>query len=152
MPLFTHRPTNLQQSHTPFSFNFALSAGYILQRSFRNRSERDVDHPDQLCLDVGDTDVAEDPALGLAEALEDRELTISEHRRRKSRKKRDERLPDHLPGYEVPEPRRLGPTYSYNQSSFLGETHVPIHRHALGARQYSEIAAKRKSVRKRTKP
>ncbi len=42
--------------------------------------------------------------MGLAEAVEDLEQMIPEHRRRKARKKRDERLPDHLPRYEVTAP------------------------------------------------
>jgi transposase len=72
-----------------------------MQKRFRNRSERYLDNPDQLRLDLGDTDEAADAALGLAEAVEELELTIPEHRRRKPRKKRDERLPEHLPRYEV---------------------------------------------------
>ena len=43
---------------------------------------------------------AADAALGLAEAVDDAQI-IPEHRRRKPRKKRDEKLPEHLPRYEV---------------------------------------------------
>ena len=72
-----------------------------MQQRFRNRSERYIDNPDQLRLDFGNTAEAADAALGLAEAVEDLEQTIPEHRRRKPRKKRDEKLPEHLPRYEV---------------------------------------------------
>ena len=76
---------------------YKLAYDKLLQQRFRNRSERYLDNPDQLRLDLGDTDEAADAALGLAEAVEDLELTIPEHRRRKPRKKRDEGLPAHLP-------------------------------------------------------
>lgn len=81
--------------------DYKLAYNKLLRQRFRNRSERYLDNPDQLRLDLGDTDEAADAALGLAEAVEDLELTIPEHRRRKPRKKRDERLPAHLPRYEV---------------------------------------------------
>ncbi len=69
----------------------------LLQKCFRNRSERYIDNPDQLRLDFGDTDDAADAAEGLADALEDQYETVPEHQRRKPRKKRDERFPEHFP-------------------------------------------------------
>ena len=80
---------------------YKLAFDKLMQQRFRNRSERYIDDPDQLRIDFGDTDEAADAALGLADAVEDLEQTIPEHRRRKPRKKRDERLPEHLPRYEV---------------------------------------------------
>lgn len=80
---------------------YRLAFDKLMQERFRNRSERYIDNPDQLRLDLGDTDEAADAAAGLADAIEDRQQTIPEHQRRKPRKKRDERLPAHLPRYEV---------------------------------------------------
>jgi len=79
---------------------YKLAYNKLLQRAFRNRSERYIDDPDQMRLDFGDTDQAADAALGLANAVEELEQTVREHTRRR-RKKRDESLPDHLPRYEV---------------------------------------------------
>jgi len=79
---------------------YKLAYDRVMQHRFRNYSERYIENPDQLRLDFGDTDEAADAALGLADALEDMQ-TIPEHKRRRTRKKRDEKLPDHLPRYEV---------------------------------------------------
>ena len=87
----------LSQEHAELQ----LAYNKLLQQRFGNRSERYIDTPDQLRLDFGDTDEAADAANGLTDALEDLEQTIPEHKRRKPRKKRDEKLPDHLPRYEV---------------------------------------------------
>jgi len=78
-----------------------LAYNKLLEQRFRNRSERYLDDPDQLRLDLGDTDEAADAANGLSEAVEELEQTIPEHTRRRPRKKRDESLPAHLPRYEV---------------------------------------------------
>jgi hypothetical protein len=78
-----------------------LAYNKLIEQRFRNRSERYLDNPDQLRLDLGDTDEAADAALGLAAAAEEFEQTIPEHQRRRRRKKRDESLPAHLPRYEV---------------------------------------------------
>lgn len=80
---------------------YKLAFDKLMQQRFRNRSERYLGNPDQLRLDFGDTDEAADAALGLAEAVEDQQQTIPEHKRRRPRKKRDESLPAHLPRYEV---------------------------------------------------
>jgi transposase len=94
---------------------FKLAFNKLLEQRFRNRSERYIDDPDQLRLDLGDTDAAADAALGLADAVEDLELTVPEHKRRKPRRKRDENLPAHLPRYEVtaklPESEKVCPTH-----------------------------------------
>jgi transposase len=80
---------------------YRLAFDKLMQQRFRNRSERYIDNPDQLRLDLGDTDEAADAAAGLADAVEDQQQTIPEHQRRRPRKKRDENLPAHLPRYEV---------------------------------------------------
>ncbi len=74
-----------------------------LELRFHKRSERYIDNPNQLRLDLGDTDDAADAANGLAEAVEDADLDSSSRpqRNRRPRKKRDESLPAHLPRYEV---------------------------------------------------
>ena len=75
----------------------------LLQRAFRHRSERYREDPNQLKLDFGDTPEAADAAEGLAEAVQEAELLVAEHvrRRRKPHKARDESFPAHLPRYEV---------------------------------------------------
>jgi transposase len=72
----------------------------FVQKAYRNRSERYIDNPDQLRLDLGDTDDAADAAEGLAQAVEESGHRVREHTRR-PRKPRDESLPEHLERYEV---------------------------------------------------
>ena len=82
-----------------------LTINELLQRAYRNRSERYREDPNQLKLDFGNTPEAADAAAGLAEAVEEAgQVIVAEHqrRRRKPRKPRDESLPAHLPRYEVP--------------------------------------------------
>jgi len=80
-----------------------LEINELLQRAYRNRSERYHEDPNQLKLDLGNTPEAADAAEGLAEAVQEAEITIAEHtrRRHKPRKARDESLPAHLPREEV---------------------------------------------------
>ena len=80
-----------------------LTVNELLQRAFYKRSERYLGSPDQLRLDFGDTDEAGDAAEGLAEAIEQAELIVAEHKRRRRShpKRRNEQLPEHLPRYEV---------------------------------------------------
>jgi transposase len=78
-----------------------LAYNELVQRAFRKRSERYLANPDQLRLDFGNTDEAADAARGLADAVEEVEQTIPEHKRRRPTKRRDEGLPAHLPRYEV---------------------------------------------------
>ena len=63
-----------------------LAFDKLMEQRFRNRSERYIDNPDQLRLDFDDSDEAADAALGLADAVEDLQQTIPEHRRRKPRR------------------------------------------------------------------
>jgi len=71
----------------------------LWQERFAAKSERYIDNPDQLQLDFGDTDEAADAAAGLHEAIEEADL-IPAHKRR-TPKKRNEALPEHLPREEV---------------------------------------------------
>jgi transposase len=74
----------------------------LVQRTFRKRSERYTENPDQLRLDLGDTPEAANAAEGLADAVEELKQTIPEpKRRRRQAKKRNEQLPAHLPRREV---------------------------------------------------
>ena len=77
-----------------------LAFAELLQRAFRNRSERYVHNPDQLRLDFNNTEDAADAAAGLAEAIEEarpqEEQVIAEHTRRRPRRQRQENLPEHL--------------------------------------------------------
>ena len=70
-----------------------------LQRVFAKRRERYIANPDQMLLDFGEGDGIADAAAGLAEAVE--EQVIREHTRRRRRAPRDEKIPDHIPRYEV---------------------------------------------------
>jgi hypothetical protein len=54
-----------------------LAYAELLQRAFRHRSERYLHNPDQLRLDLGDSDAAADAAAGLAEAIEEARLRES---------------------------------------------------------------------------
>lgn len=83
---------------------YKLALDKLMQQRFRHSSERYLDDPDQLRLDFGDTDEAADAALGLGEAVEEQSQTIPAHQRRKPRRKKDEKLPQHLPRYEVTAP------------------------------------------------
>lgn len=78
-----------------------LALTELLQRAFRRRSERYINDPNQLQIDFGDTDDVADAAAGLAEAVaEAGQQVVKEHIRR-PRKPRNEKLPEHLPRYEV---------------------------------------------------
>ena len=79
-----------------------LAYAELIQRAFRNRSERYINDPNQLQLDLNGTDDAADATEGLAQAVEESEQPVKAHtRRRHSRKPRSEALPEHLPRYEV---------------------------------------------------
>ena len=78
-------------------------AEYI-ERLFRKRSERYINDPSQLRLDLGNTEAAADAAEGLAQAVEEASRTVevqAYERRRQRRCERKEELPEHLPRYEV---------------------------------------------------
>ena len=84
-----------------------LAFAELLQRAFRRRSERYLENPDQLRIDFGNDEAAADAAAGLSEAIDESqaavatEQTVREHTRRKRLKPRQDRLPEHLPRYEV---------------------------------------------------
>ena len=79
-----------------------LAFAELLQRAFRKRSERYLEDPNQLKLDFGGTEDAADAAEGLAQAIEEAEILVPEHTRHKRvRRPRQEKLPEHLPRYEV---------------------------------------------------
>ncbi len=81
-----------------------LTIDELLQRLFAKRSERYIEDPNQLKLDFGDTPQVADAAEGLSDALvEQAEIIVDEHKRRKQaqKKPRREQLPEHLERYEV---------------------------------------------------
>lgn len=95
-----------------------LEAAYaeLVQRAFRHRSERYLNDPNQLMLDLGGTVDAADAAEGLTQAVEEAGLPVKAHtRRRHVCKRRSEALPEHLPRYEVearvPEQARYCPQH-----------------------------------------
>jgi transposase len=84
--------------------NLELAYAEAIQRAFRNRSERYINNPNQLQLDLkGTLDVA-DAAEGLAQAVEESGQRVREHVRSRPGQQRHEALPAHLPRYEVEAP------------------------------------------------
>lgn len=79
-----------------------LALAEAIQRMFRQRSERYLNDPNQLRLDLGGTNDATDAAEGLAQAVQEAGLPVKAHtRHRHVPKPRTEALPEHLPRYEV---------------------------------------------------
>jgi len=85
-----------------------LEIAHLIKLAFGRRSERYLEDPNQLKLDLGSGDEAHDAAEGLHDAKQEQaaadELIIAEHIRRKqakAEKPRDEKLPAHLLRYEV---------------------------------------------------
>jgi transposase len=106
-------PTNLADAHALIeqllntndelrrnNQDLELTLVELLQRAFRNRSERYIENPDQLRLDFKDSDDAADAAEGLAQAAEESGQRVREHTRY-PRKPRNESLPEHLPRHDV---------------------------------------------------
>ena len=83
-----------EKQHIELAFNA------LMHRIFAKRSERYLDNPNQLKLDLGESDAAADAAEGLAQAVEEAGLPVKSHVRR-VRKPRNESLPENLPRYEV---------------------------------------------------
>jgi len=82
-----------------------LALAEAIQRAFRQRSERYLNDPNQLRLDLGGTGDAADAAEGLAQAVQEAGLPVKAHTRRQHvPKPRSEALPAHLPRYEVEAP------------------------------------------------
>ena len=80
-----------------------LTINKLLQQAYRNRSERYREDPQQMRIDFGNTPEAGDAADGLTQAVQEAEIVIAEHtrRRHKPRKPREEALPaDCYSGYQ----------------------------------------------------
>jgi len=92
----TNAIETLRQEKERIQAEFAL----WMQHIFARRSERYLNDPNQLKLDLGGDDHAADAAEGLAQAIEESGIEVKSHVRR-SRKRRDESLPEHLERYEV---------------------------------------------------
>jgi len=92
----THVIETLRQEKQEIELAFTV----WMHRLFAKRSERYLDDPNQLKLDLGDDDNATDAAEGLAQAVEESGRPVKAHVRR-VRKLRNESLPEHLPRYEV---------------------------------------------------
>jgi len=86
----------LRQEKERIQAEFAL----YVQRIFARRSERYINDPNQLKLDLGNDDNAADAAEGLAQAVDESGIEVKGHVRR-PRKPRDESLPENLERYEV---------------------------------------------------
>lgn len=92
----TNKIETLRQEKKRIEAEFAL----YVQRMFARRSERYVNDPNQLKLDLGGDDHAADAADGLAQAVEESGIVVKSHVRR-PRRRRDESLPEDLERYEV---------------------------------------------------
>ena len=92
----TNANDTLRQEKEQIEAEFAL----WMHRIFARRSERYINDPNQLKLDLGDDDNAADAAEGLAQAVEESGIEVKSHVRR-TRKPRNESLPENLPRYEV---------------------------------------------------
>jgi transposase len=99
-----HQIATLEDKHLAQQLEIA----YLIKLAFSRRSERYLDDPNQLKLDLGSGDEAHDAAEGLHDAKQEQaaadELIIAAHIRRKqakAEKPRDEKLPAHLLRYEV---------------------------------------------------
>ncbi|MEJ2679409.1 MAG: IS66 family transposase [Gemmatimonadota bacterium] len=106
-----------------------LEAAYaeLVQRAFRHRSERYIENPNQLMLDLGGTADAADAAEGLGQAVEEAGLPVKAHtRRRHASKPRSEALPEHLPRYEVEArvPERTKHCPQHGQRTLIGYDRV----------------------------
>lgn len=77
-----------------------LAFNVWMHRLFVRRSERYLNDPNQLKLDLGEDDAAADAAEGLAQAVEEADRPVKANVRR-TRKSRTESLPENLPRYEV---------------------------------------------------
>ena len=73
-----------------------LELKLLIERFFGRKSERYVEHPNQLRIEFGDSDQVDDAIEGIQQAKEEQETTVAEHTRRK-RGARNEKLPEHLP-------------------------------------------------------
>jgi len=79
-----------------------LEMAELIRRMMIKRSERYIEDPNQLKIDFGSTDDIDDAVEGLKDAVEEVELTIPEHKRRKrKRQPRNEKFPEHLERREV---------------------------------------------------
>lgn len=81
--------------------DYKLAFNKLMEQRFRNRSERYIANPDQLRLDFGDSDEGADAALGLAEAVEERDVPPARQKRKVTRRTKEELFPPHWPRIEV---------------------------------------------------
>ena len=95
-----HSQTNAIEKLRQEKQEIELAFNVMMHRIFAKRSERYLNDPNQLRLDLGESDAAADAAEGLAQAVEEAGLPVKAHVRR-LRKPRNESLPEHLPRYEV---------------------------------------------------
>jgi len=95
-----HSQTNAIEKLRQEKQEIELAFNVMMRRVFARRSERYLDDPNQLKLDLGESEAAADAAEGLAQAVEEADLPVKAHVRR-VRKPRDESLPENLPRYEV---------------------------------------------------
>lgn len=73
-----------------------LELKLLLERFFGRKSERFLEDPNQLKLELGDSDQVDDAIDGIYQAKEELEIEVPAHRRRTSRRSREETFPDHI--------------------------------------------------------
>lgn len=88
-----------------------LELKLLIERFFGRKSERFIENPDQLRLELGDTDQVEDAVEGIKLAKVERDESPP---RRRERLPRREKFPAHLPReiviVDLPEPEKAGLT------------------------------------------
>lgn len=95
-----HSQTNAIETLRQEKQAIELAFTVWMHRLFARRSERYLNDPNQLKLDLGDDDNAADAAEGLAQAVEEAGRPVKGHVRH-ARKPRNESLPENLSRYEV---------------------------------------------------
>lgn len=97
-----HSQTDTIEQLRRAKVDLELALAEAIQRALRHRSERYLNDPNQLLLDLGGTADAADATEGLTQAVQEAGLPVKAHtRRRHVCKPRSEALPEHLPRYEV---------------------------------------------------
>ena len=92
---YAHLTTQHQQLRETLSER-ELELKLLLERFFGRKSERYLADPNQLKLDLGDSDQVDDAIDGIHQAKEELEIEVPTHRRRRSGRSREETFPDHI--------------------------------------------------------
>ena len=73
-----------------------LELKLLIERFFGRKSERFIEDPNQLKLELGDSDQVNDAIDGILQAKEEQDVEVPSHRHRRSRRSGAEMFPPHL--------------------------------------------------------